>query len=38
MVKVLVSLLVIAVLALAGFTWVLFLGESFVQGWRVLRA
>ena len=23
---------------LAGFTWVLFLGESFVRGWRVLRA
>ena len=23
---------------LAGFTWVLFLGESFVQCWRVLRA
>jgi TRAP-type C4-dicarboxylate transport system permease small subunit len=23
---------------LAGLTWVLFLGESFVQSWRVLRA
>ena len=23
---------------LAGFTWVLFLGESFAQNWRVLRA